>query len=111
MRDFMALSTREKYRHISILLILIIIPGFVILLPGSTIETIMEEYGFRESIGGLINIVYFLGTILGILLLTRLIKLFSTKRLLVGVSLVLSVSLILCAMSPWYPVFLIIFFF
>ncbi len=102
-------STRDEYRRIRVLLPLMVFPGFVIMLPGSTVENIMKHYGFRESLGGLANVVCFLGVTLAILSLTHLMKMLSTRELLVGTCLTLSISLLACSASPWYPVFLIFF--
>ncbi len=110
MEELKKLPLREKYRHIRILLTLMIVPGFVLLLAGGTVEAVMTNYGFKESLGGLINVVYFLGGTLGMLFLTHMMRKYTTRKILIYSSLTLSLSLLACAASPWYPVFLLFFF-
>jgi MFS transporter, FHS family, glucose/mannose:H+ symporter len=88
---------------------LMIVPGMVLLLAPSTVETIMESYRFREALGGLLVVVYFAGGVVGILLITRIMQRLSVKQLTLSQVVILSASLAACSVSPWYP--LLLFFF
>jgi len=75
------------------------------------VNTIMEKFGFRESLGGLLQVSYFVGGFTGILLITFLMQKYSTKQILLGSSFLLSFSLLGCSISPWYPFLLVLFAF
>jgi fucose permease len=85
---------------------LIIVPGIVLLLAPSTVKSIMEQFGFRESLGGLIQVAYFAGGTIGILLITHLMQRFTVKQILLPQVALLSLSLIAAAISPRYPMLL-----
>lgn len=85
---------------------MMIVPGIVLLLAPSTVEGIMEYFGFRESIGGLLQVFYFAGGMFGILAITRLAQRFSVRDIAVTHVLVLSGSLLAASFAPWYPMLL-----
>ena len=91
------------------LLPLIIVPGIVLLLAPSTVKTIMEYFGFHESLGGLLQVAYFSGGTIGILLITHLMQKWSARQILLSQVLLLSLSLFAAAISPWFP--LLLFFY
>lgn len=90
---------------------LMIVPGIVLLLAPSTVETIMKNFNFREALGGLLQVAYFVGGVVGILLITWFMQRFDTKQIVVSQVLVLAVFLLLSAVSPWYPLMLVFFTF
>jgi fucose permease len=85
---------------------MMIVPGIALLLAPSTVESIMKFYGFRESLGGLMQVAYFTGGVVGILAVTFLIQRFSVRQIAVSQVLLLSGSLLLASFSPWYPLLL-----
>jgi MFS transporter, FHS family, glucose/mannose:H+ symporter len=85
---------------------LMIVPGIVLLLAPSTVETIMEFFGFRESLGGLLQVSYFAGGVIGILLITRMMQRYGVKQIALSQVALLSASLIAASFSPWYPLLL-----
>ncbi len=85
---------------------LMIVPGIVLLLAPSTVETIMEFFGFRESLGGLLQVSYFTGGVVGILLITRMMQKYTVKQIALSQVVLLSVSLLAASFSPWYPLLL-----
>ena len=88
---------------------LIVVPGIVLLLAPSTVKSIMENFGFHESLGGLLQVAYFSGGTAGILLITHFMQRWSAKQILLSQVMLLSVSLLAAALSPWYP--LLLFFY
>lgn len=88
---------------------MMIVPGIVLLLAPSTVETIMEQFGFRESMGGLLQITYFAGGVAGALLITHLMQRYTVKEIAISQVLVLSVSLLATSLAPWYPLLLLFF--
>lgn len=88
---------------------MMIVPGIVLLLAPSTVESIMKYYGFREAMGGLLQVAYFTGGIVGILAITHLIQRFSVRQIAVSQVLLLSVSLLAASLAPWYPLLLAFF--
>lgn len=88
---------------------MMIVPGIVLLLAPATVETIMKYFGFRESLGGLLQVSYFAGGVLGIILITWFLQRVSVKSLLLCNVALLSVSLLAAAASPWYPLLLAFF--
>ncbi len=88
---------------------MMIVPGIVLLLAPSTVETIMEYFGFQESMGGLLQVTYFAGGVVGALLITHLMQRFTAKEIAISQVLLLSVSLLATSLAPWYP--LLLFFF
>lgn len=85
---------------------LMIVPGIVLLLAPSTVESVMADFGFRESLGGLLQVSYFLGGVIGILLITRLMQRFGVKRMMLSQAALLSVSLLSASFMPVYPLVL-----
>ena len=68
---------------------MMIVPGIVLLLAPATVENIMRYFGFRESMGGLLQVAYFAGGVIGILAITgasgapyavRLLEVLATHR-------------------------------
>ena len=90
---------------------LIVVPGIVHVLAPSTVQTIMENLGFRESLGGLLQVVYFAGVLVGTLLITRFMQRFSIKQIALSQVLLLSVSLFAAAAAPWYALLLFFYLF
>jgi fucose permease len=86
---------------------MMIVPGIALLLAPSTVESIMKFYGFRESLGGLLQVAYFIGGVVGILSVTFLIQRFSVRQIAVSQVLLLSVSLLAASFAPWYPLLLV----
>lgn len=83
-----------------------VVPGMALLLAPSTVETVMEYFGFQESLGGLLQVSYFAGGVVGILLITHLMQRFSVKQIALSQVALLSVSLLAASFSPWYPLLL-----
>lgn len=88
---------------------MMIVPGIVLLLAPATVSPIMEYFGFRESLGGLLQVSYFAGGVAGILMITRLMQRLSVRRIVGYSVLLLSASLAASAVSPWYPLLLLFF--
>jgi MFS transporter, FHS family, glucose/mannose:H+ symporter len=85
---------------------MMIVPGIVLLLAPSTVESIMKYYGFRESLGGLLQVSYFTGGVVGILAITFLIQRYSVRQIAVSQVLLLSGSLLVASFAPWYGLLL-----
>ncbi len=85
---------------------LMIVPGIVLLLAPSTVESVMADFGFRESLGGLLQVSYFVGGIIGILLITGLMQRFDVKQITLSQVALLSFSLLAASFMPWYPLVL-----
>jgi len=85
---------------------MMIVPGIVLLLAPATVESVMKYFGFRESLGGLLQVVYFGGGVIGILAITHLIQRFSVRQIAISQVCLLSVSLLAASFSPWYPLLL-----
>ena len=88
---------------------MMIVPGIVLLLAPATVENIMRYFGFRESMGGLLQVAYFAGGVIGILAITRLMQRMSVRSIAVSQVLLLSVSLLAASFSPVYPMLLVFF--
>lgn len=88
---------------------MMIVPGIVLLLAPSTVETIMEQFGFQESMGGLLQVTYFAGGVVGSLLITHMMQRFTTRQIVLSQLLILSVSLLATSLAPWYPLLLLFF--
>lgn len=88
---------------------LMFVPGIVLLLAPSTVTRIMKVLGLREGLGSLLQVSYFGGGVVGILLITRLMQKTSPRQLILSQVALLAVSLVAAALSPWYP--LLLFFF
>lgn len=88
---------------------MIIVPGIVLLLAPATVENIMKYFGFRESLGGLLQVAYFAGGVVGILAITHLIQRFSVRQIAVSQVVLLSASLLAASFSPWYPLLLVFY--
>ncbi|RJP29897.1 MAG: MFS transporter [Actinobacteria bacterium] len=90
---------------------LMVVCGIIQILAPSSISIIMRQLGLRESLGGLLQMVYFSGLLLGTLLLTRFMQRLSVKRIMLAQAMLLIVSLLLAAAAPWYVLLLLFFFF
>lgn len=88
---------------------LMLVPGIVLLLAPSTVETIMKFYHFHESLGGLLQVAYFTGGLVGILSITLLMQKFDPRRLLLSQVALLIGSLLAASFAPSYP-FLLFFY-
>ncbi len=86
---------------------MMIVPGMVLLLAPSTVESVMSYYNFRESMGGLLQVAYFTGGVLGILAITHLMRRFSVRTIVVSQVLLLSASLLIASFAPRYPLLLV----
>ncbi|MHB8895274.1 MAG: MFS transporter [Candidatus Geothermincolia bacterium] len=86
---------------------MMIVPGIALLLAPTTVESIMKYFGFRESLGGLLQVAYFAGGVVGILSITYLIQRFTVRQIVISQVLLLSGSLLLASVSPWYPLLLV----
>jgi len=86
---------------------LMIVPGIVLLLAPSTVHAVMKDFGFRESLGGLLQVAYFAGGLVGILLITHFMQKVSVKRLILSQVALLSVSLLAASVCPWYHLVLL----
>ncbi len=103
------LAQQGTIRRIAVFFPLMIVPGIVLLLAPSTVESIMNQFKFHESLGGLLQVAYFSGGVAGILVITFLMQRFSSKRIVLGSVGILSAGLLASAVSPWYPLLLIFF--
>ncbi|MBU4219072.1 MAG: hypothetical protein KKB90_08975, partial [Actinobacteria bacterium] len=63
---------------------MMVVPGIVLLLAPSTVETIMEHFGFQESMGGLLQVAYFAGGVVGALLITHVMQKFTAKEIAIS---------------------------
>lgn len=97
------------WRKVGAFFPLMIVPGIVLLLAPSTVHKVMEYFGFKESLGGLLQVSYFVGGVVGILFITRLMQRFSVKQITLSQAAILCVSLLVCAVCPWYPLLLVFF--
>lgn len=100
------MENERSEKHIWAFYPLMIVPGIVLLLAPSTVETVMEYFNFRESLGGLLQVSYFAGGVLGILCITRLMQRYDVKQIALSQVVLLSVSLLAASFSPWYPLLL-----
>ncbi|MBN2025199.1 MAG: MFS transporter [Actinobacteria bacterium] len=89
---------------------LMVVCGIVQILAPSSISIIMRQLEISETLGGLLQMVYFSGLLLGTLLLTRLMQRLCVKRLMLAQVFLLISSLLLSAAAPRY-LFLLVFFF
>lgn len=85
--------------------------GVVQILVPSSINLIMQQMGIRESLGGLIHVVYFVGLLSGTLLLTRFMQRLSVKQIMLSQALLLSASLLATAAAPHFALLLFFFYF
>ena len=83
-----------------------IVPGIVLLLAPATVESVMAQFHFQESLGGLLQVSYFAGGVVGILIITHLMQRLSSRRIVLGAVWILVASLLVAAVSPWYPLML-----
>jgi MFS family permease len=88
---------------------MMIVPGIVLLLAPATVESIMKYFGFHEAMGGLLQVAYFTGGVLGILAITHLIQRFSVRQIAISQVLLLALSLLAASFAPWYPLLLVFF--
>jgi len=86
---------------------LMIVPGIVLLLAPSTVESVMHQFGFRESLGGLLQVSYFTGGVIGILLITHLMQKLGSREIVLGAVWILVAGLLAASVSPWYPLLLV----
>ena len=103
------LESKQPGKNIWAFYPLMIVPGIVLLLAPSTVESVMKYYHFRESLGGLLQVSYFAGGVFGILLITRLMQRFDVRQIVLSQVALLSVSLLAASFAPGYP-FLLVFF-
>ncbi|MBU4217352.1 MAG: MFS transporter [Actinobacteria bacterium] len=88
---------------------LVIVPGMVQVLAPATINSIMKDLGLTEGLGGLLQLVYFAGVLVGAIMITRLLQRITVKQLLLSQVLLLSVSLLACAVAPVYWLLLVFY--
>ena|GEM_PF-774586 len=88
---------------------LMIVPGMVLILAPSTVETIMKFYHFHESLGGLLQVAYFTGGLVGALAITLLMQRFNPRRLLLSQVALLVGSLLAASFAPSFS--LLLFFY
>lgn len=106
-------QTLDDYtrKHLKVFYPLLIVPGIVHVLAPAVVNTMMKQLGLVESLGGLLQIVYFSGVLVGTLMITRLMQRFTVKQILLAQVLVLSASLLAAAASPAYPLILCFYLF
>jgi len=88
---------------------LVIVPGMVQVLAPATINSIMKDLGLTEGLGGLLQLVYFAGVLVGALLITWMLQRITVKELILSQVLLLTVSLLACAVAPVYWLFLLFY--
>ena len=88
-----------------------VVCGVIQILAPSSISIIMRQLGIGESLGGLLQTVYFVGLLFGTLLLTRFMQRFSVKQIMLAQASLLVVSLLASSLAPWYILLLIFFLF
>lgn len=96
-------------RHIRTLFPLVIVPGMVHVLAPASVNTVMRQLEFREHLGGLLQLVYFAGVLVGTIMITQMMQKLSVKRIITAMVFLLSASLLAGAAAPWYA--LLLFFF
>lgn len=96
-------------KHVRAFYPLMIVPGIVLLLAPSTVETVMKYFRFGEALGSLLQVSYFAGGVVGILLITHFMQWLSAKQLVLSMVVLLALALLACSVSPWYP--LLLFFY
>lgn len=102
-----SLSSESSIRRIAPFFPLMIVPGIVLLLAPSTVESVMRQFGFQESLGGLLQVSYFAGGVVGILLITHLMQKLSSRDIVIGSVWILVAGLLAASVSPWYPLMLV----
>lgn len=90
---------------------LMIVSGVVQILVPASVNIIMRQLGIGESLGGLLQVVYFVGLLSGTLLLTRLMQRWQVRKLAVSQALLLSVSLFASAAAPRFGLLLFFYLF
>ena len=88
---------------------LVIVPGMVQVLAPATINSIMKSMGLTEGLGGLLQLVYFTGVLVGALLITWILQKITIKELLLSQVVLLSASLLACAVAPSYWLLLLFY--
>ena len=88
-----------------------VVCGVIQILAPSSISIIMRQLEIREHLGGLLQTVYFLGLLLGTLLLTRFMQRFTVKQIMLAQASLLVVSLLAASAAPWFVLLLFFFFF
>ncbi len=88
---------------------LVIVPGMVQVLAPATINSIMKSLGLTEGLGGLLQLVYFTGVLVGALLITWILQRITIKELLLSQVALLSASLFACAVAPSYWLLLVFY--
>jgi predicted MFS family arabinose efflux permease len=88
-----------------------VVCGVVQILAPSSISIIMRHLGIEESLGGLLQTVYFSGLLIGTLLLTRFMQRFTVKQIMLAQASLLVVSLLAASLAPWFLLLLLFFLF
>jgi predicted MFS family arabinose efflux permease len=104
-------SANSGKRSIRAFYPLMIVCGVIQILAPASISIIMRQLGIRESLGGLLQTVYFSGLLAGTLSLTRFMQRFSVKQIMLFQTLVLFASLLASAAAQWFVLLLLFFLF
>jgi predicted MFS family arabinose efflux permease len=104
-------SANSAKRSIRAFYPLMIVCGVIQILAPSSISIIMRQLGIKESLGGLLQTVYFAGLLAGTLSLTRFMQRFSVKQIMLFQTLVLVASLLASAAAQWFVLLLLFFLF
>ncbi|MDY6795968.1 MAG: MFS transporter [Actinomycetota bacterium] len=107
-------TTPTKRRHdksIRAFYPFMMVSGIIQILAPASINIIMQQLGIEEHLGGLFQVVYFSGLLLGTLLLTRFMQRYTIKQIMLIQALLLVASLFAASAAPWYFLLLIFFFF
>lgn len=88
---------------------LMVVPGIVLLLAPSTVDSIMEDFSFGTGMGSLVQVSYFAGGVAGILLITHFVQKLSVKQFTLSQVTLLSLALLASSFCRYYP--LLLFFY
>lgn len=79
------------------------------MLAPALVNTIMSDLGLNEGLGGLIQLVYFAGALMGVFAITRLLQKFSMKQVLLLQVPIVSGSLLAAAAAPNFGLLLVFY--
>ncbi len=99
----------ESDKKVSPFYPLMIVPGIVLLLAPSTVDELMKNFKIGSGMGSLLQVSYFIGGLVGMILITRFMQTQSARRIMVANIFILVVSLALCALSPVYWLLLLLY--
>ena len=84
-------------------------PGMMLVLPGSTLPAIMDAFALDKPSAGYINSFFFAGALIGMLLVSDLVRIFGARAALIIASVTVGISLSCMPLADTYPLLLGVF--